>query len=93
MTKYLIGRYVTDGKSEDPCDKLVLMIVRVADPLFGLTTGVAAYFIWEKDQRNAHDHGPGNTLVDLVSRRFGIENPLHQLYEKNEQNSKPKTQV
>ena len=56
MTKYLIGRYVTDGKSDDPCDKLVLMIVRVADPLFGLATGVAAYFIWEKDQRNAHDH-------------------------------------
>lgn len=47
-----------------------------SDPIFGVATGIAAYFIWENDQRNSVDHGPGNTLLDLVCRRIGVENPL-----------------
>ena len=32
--------------------------------------------MWERDPRNAHDHGPGNRLWDLVQRRFlGAETP------------------
>lgn len=45
---------------------------RFADPVFGVATGIAAYIIWERDPRNAHDHGPGNTLGDLVARRLGL---------------------
>lgn len=38
--------------------------------MFGVATGIAAYAMWERDPRNAHDHGPGNRLWDLVQRRF-----------------------
>ncbi|WFC94045.1 hypothetical protein MBRA1_000673 [Malassezia brasiliensis] len=46
------------------------LIGRIADPVFGVATGIAAYAMWERDPRNAHDHGPGNRLWDLVQRRF-----------------------
>ncbi|KAI3627532.1 hypothetical protein CBS14141_001533 [Malassezia furfur] len=45
-------------------------MVHIADPVFGVATGIAAYAMWERDPRNAHDHGPGNRLWDLVQRRF-----------------------
>ena len=50
----------------------------VADPIFGIATGIGAFFIWENDRRNAHDHGPGNTLLDLLSRRMGVDNYLRE---------------
>lgn len=59
----------------------------VADPIFGMATGIGAFFIWENDQRNAHDHGPGNTLLDLLSRRMGVENPLRERTNKQEAKS------
>lgn len=40
--------------------------------MFGIATGIAAYAIWERDPRNAHDHGPGNRLWDLINRRLGL---------------------
>lgn len=48
----------------------------MADPVFGVVTGVAAYLIWENDPRNAHDHGPGNRLVDLIGRKLGYAAPV-----------------
>lgn len=48
----------------------------MADPIFGIATGIGAYYIYETDPRNAADHGPGNTLLDLISRRWGVANPL-----------------
>ncbi|PKI83245.1 hypothetical protein MVES_002828 [Malassezia vespertilionis] len=47
------------------------LIGRYADPLFGVATGVAAYFIWERE--NATERPPGHTLVDLVRRKVGAD--------------------
>jgi len=57
----------------------VALIHSTADPLFGVATGAAAYYLWERDPRNAHSHGPGSTLADLVARRFGAAAPAAPL--------------
>lgn len=67
MVKYLIGRYVA-GRS---CG-------RIADPIFGVVTGVGAFYLWETDPRNAADHGEGHRLWDLLSRRWGGHAPMAQ---------------
>ncbi|SHO76438.1 Uncharacterized protein MSYG_0776 [Malassezia sympodialis ATCC 42132] len=55
------------------------LIGRFSDPIFGVVTGVAAYILWENDPRNAQDHGNGNSLLDLISRRLQIENPVRKM--------------
>jgi len=53
---------------------LNLLSLRLVDPIFGLSTGVLAYYIWETDAKNAHLRPEGQKLHDLLRRKF-VGNP------------------
>ncbi|KDN52429.1 hypothetical protein K437DRAFT_266617 [Tilletiaria anomala UBC 951] len=46
------------------------LIGKYSDPVFGMVTGAFAYYLWEKDPKNAAERPPGRSLHELASRRW-----------------------